>query len=515
MSGKGSDAQRLEALIEINALINSQYGDFRILLAKIMESAQKIINTESSSLLLCDKGTGQLFFEVALGEKGDEVKKYTLNSGQGIAGWVTQANRPLLVNDVTNEPRHSLALEQNVGYKTRNVLAVPLHIKDKVIGALEVINKNDNADFNDEDLRFLKVLANQASIALQNAQNVESFHLEDYNLRKQTVYNPIIQSEFIWKSEAMEKLLNELEKIAPTDSPILILGESGTGKELLAKRIHELSNRKKEPLVRVNCAAIPSELMESELFGHVKGAFTDALRDKSGYFERADGGTLFLDEISELNLSAQGALLRILQNGYFQRVGGESEIRINVRVIAATNKNLTEKIQNGSFRQDLYYRLAVFTLNIPALRDRPEDIEILARYFLKKLQDQYPDSPSNFSLETLEALLSYRWPGNVRELKNSIERAIIIGSNKDLVEVDDLCVETSRKNSSAYRGKNLKDSINLFKKKVIVAALNFRKGNQTLAAKDLGIQRTYLSKIIKELSIKNDEGYKLSETSRR
>jgi len=503
MNDSGDEVKRLETLIEINALINSQYKDVRVLLSRIMESAERLIGTDASSLLLVDKGTGQLYFEIALGDKGEDVKKHTLEMGEGIAGWVAQNGRPLVVNDAENDPRHFSLIGEDTGYKTHNLIAVPLLAKEEVIGVLEVINKSSGDVFNDEDVRFLEVLADQASIAIQNAREFKQMMSELQKLRKKVdVSSDYGSRDFVIQSPLMKDLIKQAEKIAVSDSPLLILGESGTGKELLAERIHSISNRKNYPVVKVNCAAIPSELVESELFGYVKGAFTDAVRDKLGYFERADGGTLFLDEIAELTPAAQAKVLRVLQNGSFQRVGGETEINVDVRVITATNRDLSQEVENGKFRNDLYYRLAVFQLEIPPLRDRPEDIEVLANHFLKKITLGKKDVPKAFSLESLELLLSYSWPGNVRELQNAVERAVITGKSHERITPSDLALPGFLNNSTSdYQGKNLKESVTLFKRNYIRGVLAANNWNRTMTAQALGIQRTYLSRIMKELNI--------------
>ncbi len=502
MSETSEEVKRLETLIEINALINSQYQDVRVLLSRIMESAERLIGSDASSLLLVDRGTNQLYFEIALGDKGEDVKKYTLEMGEGIAGWVAQNDRSLVVNDTANDPRHFSTIGDDTGYRTRNLIAVPLRAKDEVIGVLEVINKSENLLFSDEDLHFLEVLADQASIALQNAEEFGRISSELDNLRLQVGENSSTGKKIVCESPAMAHVLQQADKMSISESSVLILGESGTGKELLAEYIHSRSGRSAAKLVKVNCAAIPNELIESELFGYEKGAFTDAVRDKFGYFERADGGTLFLDEVGELSSEAQSKLLRVLQDGRFQRVGGSADVKIDVRVVAATNRNLLSEVNNGNFRQDLYYRLAVLPLELPPLRERPEDIEALARHYLDEFASRSAVVAKVFSMEALEVLLSYRWPGNVRELQNAVERAVIIGNSREQVSASDLALPGDRGGSvDEYKGTTLKDSVTLFKKNYIREVLAAHKGNQTLAAEALGIQRTYLSRMLKELNI--------------
>ena len=419
---------------------------------------------------------------------------------------MVQNNRSLIVNDPENDSRHFSVIGEDTGYRTENLIAVPLRVKDEVIGVLEAINKAAGSRFNDDDRRFLEVLADQASIAIQNARDFHRLNTEIEGLRQRVSDSArgAGSREIIWRSPVTGKVLAEADKVARSSSSLLILGESGTGKELLAERVHAASPRSSGPMIKINCAAIPAELMESELFGHVKGAFTDALRDRSGYFERASGGTLFLDEVVELSPAVQGKLLRVLENGRFTRVGGETDVIVDVRIIAAANRSLAEAVEAGDFRQDLYYRLAVLSLELPGLRDRPEDIEVLARHFLHLNRLEHPQSPKDFSLAALEVLLSYQWPGNVRELQNTVERAVIAGRGREIITPGELQLGTNTPADSSYRGKTLKDSVTLFKKNYIREVLKANEGNQTAAARSLGIQRTYLSRMIKELAV-NDE----------
>ncbi len=236
--------------------------------------------------------------------------------------------------------------------------------------------------------------------------------------------------QMIGESEALDSIKDMIEKVAPTDARVLITGPNGTGKELVAHWIHQKSDRNKGPMIEVNCAAIPSELIESELFGHKKGAFTSAVKDRKGKFEQANGGTLFLDEIGDMSLSAQAKVLRALQEGKITPVGGDKEVKVNVRVLAATNKNLTREIEKGNFREDLYHRLSVILIKVPALNDRKEDIPLLTEYFAQKIASEQGTAPKKFSEEAMEELKKIDWTGNVRELRNVVERLIILGGNE-------------------------------------------------------------------------------------
>ena len=278
------------------------------------------------------------------------------------------------------------------------------------------------------------------------------------------------------------------------------MGESGVGKELFAEQVHIKSKRNKAPFIRVNCAALPEGLLESELFGHVKGAFTNAYSNRQGRFEAADGGTIFLDEIGDLPLSLQAKILRVIQERKFEKVGSDVTVNVNVRIVAATNKDLEEQVQKGLFRGDLYYRLNVLPVYIPPLRQRPEDIEELANFFLDRFMKETGKQFSGFSQDAIKTMLSYSWPGNVRELQNCIERACVIGKNK-LINSDDLFFKSSYVQNTETQERSLKNALNLFKANYIRKVLEENKWNQTETARALDIQRTYLSRLVKELKI--------------
>jgi len=495
------DTKRLETLIEINNLINSNYTDIRSLMTHILESSTRLTGGESSSLLLLDSETDLLYFEIALGSKSEEVRKFTVKMGEGIAGWVAQNNTSLIVNDVENDSRFFSEIDKDVGYKTTSILAVPLRMKDQCVGVIEVINKENRSKFTEEDLEWLEIFTNQASLAYQNAQSFKKVKDELFRLQDRVESDSGFH-KMIFGSSEIDQLLKITDKISQSDSPVLITGESGVGKELFAEQVHLRSPRSGETFVRLNCAAIPEELLESELFGHVKGAFTDASNERIGRFSLADGGTIFLDEIGEISLGVQAKLLRVLQNRQFEPLGSSETITVDVRIIAATNRNLEQMVEKGSFREDLYYRLNVLPVSIPPLRERVDDIEVLCDYFLSKYSARNRKNIVGISSEALEQLISYSWPGNVRELENVVERAVIV-SNGTQIETDDLLLTRDKERTiSGYRGKNLKEAVNLFKKNYIKRVLSSCDNNQTDAAVKLGIQRTYLSRLLKELEIK-------------
>ncbi|TVQ25562.1 MAG: sigma-54-dependent Fis family transcriptional regulator [Spirochaetaceae bacterium] len=503
MLAENVDLRRLDTLIEINTLINSDYSDPNALLTRIVESATRLTEGEASSLLLINPDDNKLYFEVALGSKGPEVQRFSLNPGEGIAGWVVEKNRSLIVNDVETDQRFFSNISKAVGFSTRNILAAPMRIRDKCVGVLEILNKKERKDFTESDLWWLEIFANQAALAIQNARSFQKAR-EQIDLLSVQVTESKGYHTLVAMSPAMLEKIDLVKRVAPTDSSVLILGESGVGKELFAEQLHLNSRRADRAFVRVNCAALPESLLESELFGHVKGAFTDANRDRIGRFELADGGTIFLDEIGELPLSLQAKLLRVLQERTFEKVGASEPISVDVRIVAATNRDIEEEVSEGRFRRDLYYRLNVLPLYVPPLRSRPEDIPELAQFFLKRLNHETKKQIRGFSDEAMEQLLSYSWPGNVRELENAVERAVVI-SRGDEISPDDLVLQRGQSDGARYEGNSLKDAVNMFKKQYLRATLGRCEWNQTVAARQLGIQRTYLSRLIKELDISRSE----------
>lgn len=495
------DTEKLNALIEINTLINSNYSDINALLAHILESAMRLVSGDASSLLLVDSNRKTLRFEIALGPKGLEAKKFVVKMDEGIAGWVVKNNRSLIVNDVANDPRFSPAVQQSTGYKTQNMLAIPMRVKDECIGVIEILNKGTANGFCHEDLEVLEIMANQAAIAYQNARYLQRSRDEIVVLQDQIVTDRGYHT-MIAKSPVILEKLDICERVAKSDSSVLILGESGVGKELFAEQLHLKSDRSSGPLVRVNCAALPEGLLESELFGHVKGAFTDAISNRKGRFEMADTGTIFLDEIGDLPLSLQSKLLRVIQNKSFERVGSSDTITVDVRIIAATNRDIEKLVEEQKFRSDLYYRLNVLPLYIPPLRQRLEDIPELANFFLKKFRHEVKKEFVGFSEGAMSAILSYSWPGNIRELENCIERSCVIGKPPYIREEDLLLNIRSMPDNNSLSDKSLKSVLNLFKKHYLQKVLEENDWNQTTAAQVLDIQRTYLSRLIKELEIK-------------
>jgi Nif-specific regulatory protein len=495
------DPAKFGTLVEISALINSNYGDATSLLTQILESATRLTEGEASSLILLDRDSGKLRFEIALGPKGRDVQKFLLNPGEGIAGWVAQHGRSLIVNDTDTDSRFYSDISKSIGYPTYSMLAVPMRVRDETVGVIEILNKKQKKYFTQDDLRWLEIFSVQAALAIENARYLEKAQDEIHFLRDQ------VQAEKGWhnliaKSPLIIEKLDLIERVAKTDSSVLILGESGVGKELFAEQVHLRSSRSASPFVRVNCAALPEGLLESELFGHVKGAFTDAVQNRRGRFELADTGTIFLDEIGDLPLKLQAKLLRVLQQRSFERVGSSDPVTVDVRIVAATNRDIEDLVEKGEFRSDLYYRLNVLPLHVPPLRQRKEDIPALADFFLKKFSRETNKRFAGFTESAMDLMLSYSWPGNVRELENAVERAVVI-AKESRISARDLLLGAGAADTNEYKGKSLKEALLIFKRHFIMKALEENRWNQTESAKMLDIQRTYLSRLLKELDITN------------
>jgi Nif-specific regulatory protein len=348
-------------------------------------------------------------------------------------------------------------------------------------------------------LQLVSAISAITAVAIENARHIE--WLVSENQRLIADFN--IEHNLVGESEPIRDVLQFISKVAPTDSTVLLSGESGTGKELAARAIHLNSRRVDKAFMAVNCAALAESLLESELFGHEKGAFTGALMQKKGRLEIADGGTVFLDEIGELSPALQVKLLRVLQEREFERVGGTRTVKIDIRLITATNKNLEEAVSNGTFRQDLYYRLNVVSLEMPPLRDRPEDIPLLATYFAAKYGERCNRKITGISAEAQARLRSYDWPGNVRELENAIERAVVLGTT-DRILIEDLPESVLESEPApAAAGTKYHEVVAQTKKQIILGAMQQAKGSFTEAAKLLGVHPNYLHRLVRNLNLKD------------
>jgi transcriptional regulator with GAF, ATPase, and Fis domain len=380
-----------------------------------------------------------------------------------------------------------------------SVLCVPLVAAHSPIGIIYLESTNPSTPFTEDDLQLASAIAGLAAIAIENARQFESLGIENQQLRAQAS----LEHDMVGRSSRMREVYQFIERVAPSDATVLICGESGTGKELAARAIHNNSNRKSHPFVALNCAAISETLLESELFGHEKGAFTSAIAQKKGMIEVAEGGSLFLDEIGELSPILQAKLLRVLQEREFTRVGGTRSIKIDVRFLAATNKDLQRAVKEEKFRADLFHRLNVISLALPPLREHAEDIPVLAEYFAARYAKRCNRVLRGISPAARASLQGYTWPGNVRELENAMERAVVIGSS-DMILPEDLpepLLETSSPGTGETPTK-YHDAIRNLKKQLIMGALDQADGSFTQAAKILGVHANYLHRLINNLDLR-------------
>ena len=423
--------ERWRTLLEINNAIITNLTQ-EALLQAVTESLRRVVPFDwaSFSVYVPERGSFRLLameseFSSDYFRVGLEFRR-----GESASTWVFDHQRPVLRRDLEKEqqyPNDRRALADGI----YSYCMVPLIIRGKSIGTLNVASRTRN-QYSEPDLEFLQEVASQVALAVENMQSYQEIAALETRLKKENVYlQEEIRTEhnfeeIVGNSPALLAVLRKVEQVAPTDSTVLICGETGTGKELIARAIHNRSARKDRPLVKVNCSAISAGLVESELFGHIKGAFTGALERRSGRFELADGGTIFLDEVGELPLETQVKLLRVLQEREFEPVGSSQSVRVDVRVIAATNRKLEESIKTGSFRDDLFYRLNVFPVEVPPLRERRSDISKLATFFMFHYSKKLGKNIEGISQDTMDRISDYSWPGNVRELQNVIERAVIL-----------------------------------------------------------------------------------------
>ena len=403
-----------------------------------------------------------------------------------------------------------LSSESVLGGNLMSILAVPLWRGEDIIGLIQADNRASAGMFSEHDLERALLLAAQASLAIDNATLVQRLRIAEERARGENVYlkrkeQKIKFDNIIGDSPAMKAVLSQLERVIDTRATVCVEGETGTGKELIASAIHHQSSRADKMFVAQNCAALPENLLESELFGHKRGAFTSADSDKKGLFEIADGGTLFLDEMGEMPMTLQAKLLRVLQEGTIRAVGATSEKQVDVRIICATNRDLSAEVEKGRFRQDLYYRLMVFPIKLPPLRERREDIPALAAHFLKRYADEYRLEIPGFTQDALDALASYNWPGNIRELENEIQRLVIQAESGHWIEITDLSPRLRKVEGTitriAPKQGTLKEMMEQVERWLITEALREHGNNKTKTAQTLGITREGLHKKLAKFGV--------------
>ncbi len=481
----------IQALSEIAQTINS-IQEIEPLLEKVLEIAMETLAAERGFILLKSTATPQ-GFEVKSSRNFNEKQLSDITGlSSSVVHDVLRHAEPVLVFEAEADPRYAQA-ESVMLQKIKSIACVPLSLKNRQIGAIYLDSLSQRSRFTKESLPFLTAFANQAAIAIENARLYESLRRENRRLREEVQRIHGFEG-IIGQSPKMREVFDMMSRVLDSDATVLIEGESGTGKELVARAIHYNGHRKDKPFMAVFCGSLPDSLLESELFGHKKGAFTGAVSDKQGLFEAANGGTFFLDEIGDLSLTIQTKLLRVLQEGEIKRVGETQVRRVDVRIISATNKVLQDLVKEGTFREDLYYRLNTIAIRMPALRERKSDIPLLAQHFLDKFAGQRKAQIKGFTPEALDAMTRYAWPGNVRELENTIERAVVL-ARSELITPEDLRLpEGSVADDWAEEGLTLKE----VERRLVKKTLETHQGNVSETARALGVSRRWLHYKIKE-----------------
>lgn len=470
----------LQALLDVSRQINSIKQPDE-LLESILDIAINHLSAERGFVLLKDEKSDNAFLPKAVKNIGTLKVSEVSDISHTTVQKVLKTTKPLLSFDAHSDERFD-DVKSVVLHKIQSIAVVPLILKGTMIGVIYIDSREQKAGFTRQSLGFLQAFANQAAIALENARLLAQ--LQDENaLLKEEFHRIYAFKEIIGKSKAMEQVFRMMGKVLNTGTTVILTGETGTGKEVVARAIHYNGNRSKKAFVPINCGAIPENLIESELFGHKKGAFTGAISDKTGLIESADGGTLFLDEVGELPLTMQVKLLRFLQERQFTPVGDVRPRTADVRIIAATHRDLQELIKAGEFREDLYYRLNVININIPPLRDRRKDIPLLVHHFIKKLNRKLETQVKSVTPGAVEQLTKYSWPGNVRELENTLERAIVL-DNDGRISEDDLVINFNNNEATDIEAGV---SLEHVSRQLLKKTLQSVDGNRTKAAQIMGV----------------------------
>lgn len=458
------------------------------------------------TITLLNRETGEISIEAAFGLSAKQKEKGKYRLGEGVTGKVVLTGKPAVVPRVSKEPLflNRTGAREDLRKQDISFICVPIKLGNEAIGALSADRLFDEKVSFQEDVRLLTIIASMISQAVRLRQEAqeEKRRLLEENLRLQeTLKNRFRPANIIGNSKPMQEVYSLIGRVSQSDTTVLILGESGTGKELVAHAIHYNSIRAAKPFVKVNCAALPETIIESELFGHEKGAFTGAIAERKGRFELAHGGTIFLDEIGDLTFHTQVKILRVLQEKEFERVGGTETIKTDVRIIAATHRNLESLVKEGKFRHDLYYRLNVFPIHIPPLRDRREDILLLADYFVEKYSKAHGKAVLRISTPAIDMLMSYHWPGNIRELENCIERAVLFSDDGAIHGYHmPPTLQTAEASGTAHPG-TLDATLSNIERELILDALKSSRGNMAQAAKNLGLTERIIGLRIKKYGI--------------
>ena len=507
----------ISTLYEISKAVSSSLN-----LEEVMSGILKILHEkmamERGTLCLLDKGTNEVAIEVARGLSEQEKERGRYKLGEGITGKVVAEGEPMIVENVGKEPLFLNRTKARGDLKRTNIsfLCVPIKLDSETIGALSVDRLFKQEISFEEDLRLLTIISSMVAQAVRIHQMVEKEKslLRDENTRlRSELKKRFHPSNIMGESKRMLEVYEKIEMVSKTRATVLLRGESGTGKELIAHAVHYQSDRAERPFIKVSCAALPETLLESELFGHEKGSFTGALAMKMGRFEMSNEGTLFLDEIGDLSPSTQIKLLRVLQEREFERVGGTQTIRVDIRLIAATNKDLEREVHEGRFREDLYYRLNVVSLFLPSLRERREDIPLLVNYFLERATRENKKNVRYISDDAMEILMNYAWPGNVRELENAIERAVVLCKGETLTpDLFPIPKDGRAPGLTSFNPQSgpealpslLPEAVGALERRMIEEALKRTGGNQRRAAQLLGLTERIVGYKIRQYGLKSN-----------
>ena len=478
--------------------------DMDEMLVTIFQKVSTVIDIQGASIALHDPTNKEFYFIRTIEEgksRGDSDHHFLrFPDNIGVAGWVMSNDQAAIINDVSKDQRYYDGLDSEEDFVTQSMICVPLRTRKGFLGVLYALNKESGA-FSEREEKILEIISGTIAVSLENARLYGELkdHVHLLEREKRILLNQVRArsgfNEIIGSSPPMQRMFDLMEKVLDTTTTVLIQGETGTGKELIAKVIHYNGPLKDKPFVAENCAALPENLLESELFGHVRGAFTGAISNKKGLFQIADGGTIFLDEIGEMSPLMQAKLLRVLQEGEFRPVGGNHNLQVKVRVIASTNRDLTEEIKKERFREDLYYRINIFQITPPPLRQRKEDILPLANHFLEKYAIKNKKQIPTLTPQALDLLMQFDWPGNVRELENEMERAQTMAGGGKTISYEFLSekIKGLRQNHFGSESKGgaytLKDAVRQLEQEMISKALESSGKNQTKAAKELGLSR--------------------------
>ena len=505
--------ERIAILLELSSAFTAELK-LDELLPLILDRTKRVLRAEATSILLIDRETGELHFPVTSSASASvdaSLHDLRFPADRGVAGAALSGGRTIHVPDVSQDQRFYSAIDRETGQQTREIVCAPLRAHGEYIGVMEALNPT-TGNFTPGDVEFLDALAGPVSIAIENARLYEELRASENRLRhevdglrRERVHRGF--PEVVGTSPALARVFSLMESAVPSSITVLLEGETGVGKEVIARSIHNNGPRRDAPFVALNCGALPEALLQSELFGAKRGAYTGATEDKQGLFEAADGGTLFLDEIGETSSAMQVELLRVLQEGEIRRVG-ETQIRkVDVRVISATNLNLAEEVKEKRFREDLYYRISVFPIEVPPLRDRRSDIPELASMFLRRLSERSGKPPSPLSPDTLDRLSNYPWPGNVRELENEMERASALALEGRSIGPELLSerILAASVNPPTLPSSHLtlREARAHFEREYIADVLGRHDGNATRAARSLGLSRQMLQRKIKAYRLRD------------